>query len=366
MSFESGAISFRAFYCPGGLPEDAVERFSRQALPPIDTLSRAEISGWVTGRHMLDRNITEESAYSAGYLRLDLVRAERKIPPALLRAECTMEELAVMQADGKAFLKRADKSAIKKEVTERLLPSMPPSLTGIPIVYDSNAEILYAGATTEKQTDALLLTLQGTLAKTPVPITAETAAFKLAQFDAGTMLNPTSFSPELENPLAGREIGHDFLTWLWFFSEARGGMLNVGGEQYSAMIEGPLTFFLEGDGAHITFLRKGSPLVSTEAKTCLMSGKKLTAAKITLSRNKEMWSTTIDASEFVFRGFKIPKSEELDSISWFQQRMIGLGRFQTAFTAFYQKFLSERTNPDVWVATQKDIHKWVSERQTKK
>ena len=366
MSFESGAISFRAFYFPGGLPEDAVERFARQALPPIDTLSRGEISGWVTGRHMLDRNITEESAHSAGYLRLTLVKAERKIPPSLLRAECAMEELAVMQADGKSYLKRADKSAIKKEVTERLLPTMPPSLTGIPIVYDSNAEILYGGATTEKQTDALLLALQGTLAKTPVPITADTAAMRIAKLDTGTMLDPTSFSPDLEDPFAGRVIGHDFLTWLWFYSEARGGLLNVSGDQYGTMIEGPLTFFLEGNGAHITFLRKGSPLVSTEAKTCLMSGKKLTSAKITLSRDKEMWSTTIDASEFVFRGFKIPKSEELDSISWFQQRMISLGRFQKAFTAFYEKFLSERTNPEVWAATQKDIHKWVSSRETKK
>ena len=74
----------------------------------------------------------------------------------------------------------------------------------------------------------------------------------------------------------------------------------------------------------------------------------------------------VDAHEFVFRSFKIPKSEELDSISWFQHRMISLGRFQTAFTAFYRQFLTERTNPETWADTQKDIHKWVSTRQTKK
>lgn len=366
MGFESGAISFRAFYVPGGLPEDAVARFAKQAMPPINTLSRGEITGWVTGRHMLDRNITEESAYSAGYLRLTLVKAERKIPPALLRAECAMEELAVMQAESKDRLNRSERSAIKKEVMERLLPSMPPSLTGIPIVYDSNAEILYAGATSEKQTDALLLNLQGTLAKTPVPITADTAAFKLAKFDTGTMLNPTSMSPDLEDPLAGSVIGHDFLTWLWFYSEARGGTIKVGSDHYSVMIEGPLTFFLEGDGAHVTLLRKGAPLVSTEAKTALMSGKKLTSAKITVARNQEGWSTTVDASEFVFRGFKIPKDEELDSISWFQQRMISLSRFQKVFTEFYRIFLAERTNPEAWKPVQSNIHKWVSDRIAKK
>ena len=111
------------------------------------------------------------------------------------------------------------------------------------------------------------------------------------------------------------------------------------------MIEGPLTFFLEGDGAHITLLRKGSALISTEAKTALMSGKKLTSAKITIARNQEAFNTTIDASEFIFRGFKIPKLEDLDSISWFQQRMISLNRFQSVFTAFYRKFLDDRLNP---------------------
>jgi hypothetical protein len=132
------------------------------------------------------------------------------------------------------------------------------------------------------------------------------------------------------------------------------------------MIEGPLTFFLEGDGAHVTLLRKGSPLVSTEAKTALMSGKKLTSAKITLGRSAEQWTTTVDASEFIFRSLKIPKTEELDAISWFQQRMISLRRFQKAYLTFYEKFLSERTNPEVWAETQKDIHKWVSGREAKK
>jgi len=366
MGFESGSVSFRMFYLPGGLPIDTVEKFAKHAMPPINTLSRGEISGWVTGRHMLDRNITEETAYSAGYLRLTLVKAERKVPPALLNAECAMEQLAVMQAEGKDRLNRAEKSAIKKEVTERLLPNMPPSLVGIPIVYDKSARILFAGATTEKQTDALVINIQGALGVAPIPVTADTAALKIAKLDTGTMLEPTSFSPELEDPLAGCVIGHDFLTWLWFYSEARGGMLAVDGDEYGVMIEGPITFFLEGDGAHITLLRKGSPLVSTEAKTALLSGKKLTSAKLTIARGQEQWQTTVDASEFVFRGLKIPKSEELDSISWFQQRMISLRRFQSAFLAFYEKFLSERINAEAWSATQKDIHKWVSGRVAKR
>lgn len=365
MAFENGSISFRMFYLPNGMPRNFVSRFAKHALPPISTLSRGEISGWVTGRHMLDRNITAESACRSGYLRLTLVKAEKKVPDALLRAECAMEELSVMQAENKTSLNRSERIAIRKTVIDRLLPQMPPSLTGIPIVFDANTGILYAGATTDSQTDALLINLQGVLGVSPLPVTAETAAFLLKKTDA-KMLEPTSFSPELEDPLAGSVIGHDFLTWLWFFSETKGGTLSVEKEEYGVMIEGPLTFFLEGQGAHVTLLRNGAPVVSSEAKTALLSGKKLTSAKITLGRRQEQWSTTIDASQFIFRGFKIPKLEELDAVSWFQQRMISLDRFQKALNAFYKEFLDQRLDMNAWKKVQKEIHQWVSDRVAKK
>jgi len=61
-------------------------------------------------------------------------------------------------------------------------------------------------------------------------------------------------------------IGREFLTWLWFFSEARGGLVrfpDLG--EFSVMVEGSLTFFLEGAGAHEIVLRRGFPLLSAEA-----------------------------------------------------------------------------------------------------
>ena len=75
-----------------------IARFATNALPPLETLADGTIHGFVTGRHMLDRNITDDSATYGGYLRLALVQAEHKVPAKLLRAECKMEELAQMAA----------------------------------------------------------------------------------------------------------------------------------------------------------------------------------------------------------------------------------------------------------------------------
>ena len=65
MGFESGALSVSMFYLQRRLPEDMVASFAEHALPPIDTLGKGAIGGWVTGRHLLDRNITEDSAHVA-------------------------------------------------------------------------------------------------------------------------------------------------------------------------------------------------------------------------------------------------------------------------------------------------------------
>jgi hypothetical protein len=360
LAFESGSISFRMFELDGSLPRDYVKRFASHAPPPLETLGREPIGGWVTGRHLLDSAINDETAHLAGYLRLTLMKAEKKIPEALLRAECRMEELAEMQESG-AALKRQKRSEIRQEVSDRLFPTMPPTLTGLPMVYDPQHDALYAGAMSEKQVDAFVLAFREAAGRTPLPVTPAVAALKRKGVNARDVA-PASFSPEIEDELVGNSLGQDFLTWLWFFSEARGGLLATDDGEFGVMIEGPLTFVLEGNGAHEALLRKGSPLVSAEAKTSLLSGKKLKRAVLTMARGNDTWQAGVDADEFVFRGLKLPKGEQLDFVSRFQERMLALHAFQQAFLRFYDRFLEERGSAAQWKQTLREIRAWVSGR----
>ena len=365
MGFESGSVSFRMFYVPGGLPTDCVRRFAKHAAPPIQKLGREAINGWVSGRHLLDREIDEDNAFVGGYLRLTLMKAERKIPDALLRAECRIQELAELRAEGGASLKRERRVEIRKEIIERLMPNMPPMLTGIPMVYDGQSETLYAGATGEKQTDVLVQAVKEAVDKAPVPVTAASAAMRRKKVNVRD-LDPTSFSPELENELASDSLGQDFLTWLWFHSEAGGGLVDTDRGQFAVAIQGPLAFVLEGEGAHETLLRKGSPLVSSEAKTALLSGKKLISARLIVARGDEQWEGIFDAERFAFRSLKVPKGQPLDPISRFQERMVLLETFREGFFAFFDRFLADRADAAKWKPVQKSIHQWVAGRTTKR
>ena len=349
------------------LPADLLEKFAAHAAPPLKTMSTEPVQGWVGGRHLMDLPITEQNAYFGGHLRLILMKAERKVPTSLLRAECVMEEVAHMQAENKTFVDRKTRSEIRKEVMNRLLPQMPPTLKGIPFVLDERAGILYLGGTSENQLDAFCVHFQMTLGIDLIPVAADTAAAKRHQVKVAEW-SKTSFSPEVADDEMEDTPGLDFLTWLWFASEARGGIFKSKEHgDVGVAIEGPLLFTREGEGAHETALRKGLPTVSAEAKTALLSGKKLRRAKLLVARTDESWSGTFDATTFVFRSLKLPESKEvLDAPSRFQDRIQKIGVFREMFFELFDRFLADRTDTKKWNAVKKEIHQWAADRTTRR
>ncbi len=78
------------------------------------------------------------------------------------------------------------------------------------------------------------------------------------------------------------------------------------GQPAGVMIQCPLTFFMEGQGAHLMVLRHGEPLIASEAKTALLGGKKVQRARVILAIGEEPWSANVDAETFVMRGIKLP------------------------------------------------------------
>jgi recombination associated protein RdgC len=178
--------------------------------------------------------------------------------------------------------------------------------------------------------------------------------------------SPTSFSPEVEDSDASVSPGEDFLTWLWFLSEARGGTVALDSIGTTAiLIDGPLTFFSETGGAQEAVVRKGEPRLSAEAKTALLGGKKLRRAKLTLALDDERtWSTTLDAS-FAFRGLKLPEGEKLDAVSKFQERQIYLDQFRSGFFELYDRFCRDRVDSSAWSSTLAEMQTWIRDRKTR-
>ena len=364
MSFESGSIGVRAYFQPKDWPEDALERFARQAAPPLQQLGTHELHGWVGGRHLLDVPIDEDSGRYGGYLRLTLMQAERRVPPALFRAECMMEELAWMRAEGKAFVDRETRRRIRKMVMDRLQPGMPPTLRGIPMILDENERLLYTGALSDRQHDALVAGVRGALGVSLVPVTFETLVAARIRANVRNW-GPVSFTPEGPDAEGGVTPAEDFLTWLWFEIETDGGVFDVPQEGTAGVaLDGPLLFTVEGEtAAQEAVLRRGAPLSSAEAQTALIGGKKLRRARLTLSAPPRTWTATFDAAQFVFRGLKVTEPEErVDAVSLFQNRMSELGAFYRVMGGLVTRFARQRADADEWPKTRARIHAWTAKR----
>jgi len=365
MPFENGSISFRMFLGNQSLPEDAHEKFLANQAPSLDLTADTVATGWVTGRHLLDRQIDEETAFYGGYFRMALLQSQRRIPTSLLKAEMQLEELVHMATTGNEYVSRRDRSEIKRGVTDRLLPQMPPTLKHTPVVHEPNSNMLYASALSEKQCDEFNAFWRHTLGYSLIPLTPETVAKERHKAETAQWY-PVSFSPDVSEDLVDDVIGRDFLTWLMFYGEEKGGMINVPKVgDVGILIEGPLVFTMEGSGAHVTALRKGNPVQSAEATTCLASGKKLSKAKLTLVIHDQVWDCTLD-DQFCIRSLKLPEGEEdLDNLSRFMDRMKNVGVFCEMLLGCYDEFVKVRSNRDEWKkSVEPEIHKWVKNRKS--
>ncbi|MDD5708554.1 MAG: recombination-associated protein RdgC [Kiritimatiellae bacterium] len=363
MGFDSGNVSFRLFHLRQGFTRDAVERFAALAAPPIETLGRDPIQGWVSGRHLLDRDISEANSVFGAWMHLCLMRAERKIPEALLRAYCRIEEETERLARGTDMLPRQARAEIKTRVVEQLLPTMPPTLTGLPMALSFRDDLLLAGAMSDQQLDRFCPFFRETTGVMPLLLTAETIALLRRQVNATDLL-PSSFTPDqsVESDIE-ISLGLEFLTWMWFFWEREGGTFHLpdGGEPYGFMFEGPVMFFREGQGAHEAVLRKGSPLLSREAGIALYCGKKLKRAKFTLARGSRQWVATVDA-DFGIRALKLPQTEQPDPAGRFEERMLAIEEFWRAYMTLYDRFLDLRRQPAVWQQQVDGMRAWVAQR----
>jgi len=368
MAFEQGSLSFRMVAMPRPFGMDAVASFAQDAAGPVDAADESPRRGWVTGRHLLDTAITEASALYGGRFRLQLREIVRKVPTAILKAECKMEELAVCAANERTFLKASERAEIRQGVLERLLPKMPPSIKATPFVYEPGADHLYVAAMAETAFDVFNAALASTLGFGGFAADAAYLANDLANL-AEEDFAPASFAPDAKRRDGGEEgesahFGREFLTWLWSEAEARDGDVDAGeAGKVGILVEGPLGFEHEGAGAHSVVLSRGAPEVSAEAKTALASGKLLRHARLTFAADRETaWRFHFDADSFAVRAMQMPKGElRLDAASRFLDRMTLLDRWRDILLGLYGRFLALRRDPARWGKAAKAVREWVAE-----
>lgn len=361
MAFETGNPTIRLYKCGEEMSGTLVEAFRDKIAPPIETLSTSPIEGWVGWRHLLDRDLDEENCLFVPWLYVSRMRAEKKIPKALLRAYCKMAEAEEIKARNLEFLPAAARAEIREKTIDQLLPEMPPTLTGYGVVVDLATGTIYAETSSVKAAEAFADSFRATTGHSIAILSPQAVAVMRKGLNAND-LKPAAFTddPGASSP-TGCNLGLEFLTWLWYRWEKDGGKFETSrGEAMEFALDGPVAFFNEGKGAHNVVLRNGFPLQSREAGAALLCGKRVCKIRLAVSNGEQTWNTTID-SDFTFGSLRLPKDPGEPRQS-FHERMALIETFSEAVFSLFDIFLDERGDERAWKKTEAKMQAWSRER----
>ena len=164
-----------------------------------------------------------------------------------------------------------------------------------------------------------------------------------------------------------RFLGQEFLTWLWFKSDERGGTVYLPGTGDITLVFEKHMLLESGEGeAHEKIVCQGLQARLQEARTGLSMGKKLEQARIHLVLGEYEYHLTLKGSLFEFRSVKPPKTmegaDESDDPVAIEGRILDrIGLLETATRTIddlFRLFLKIRISPD-WRDEVKKIRSWV-------
>lgn len=164
-----------------------------------------------------------------------------------------------------------------------------------------------------------------------------------------------------------RFLGQEFLAWLWYKSEERGGSVELPGRGDVLVVfeKHMLLEFGEGDTSEKVICR-GLQTELREARAGLALGKKPEQARIMFGFNDREYHVTLTAAVFEFRNVKLPKtvaaSDEGDDPDAVEGRILErialIEELTGLVTDFFRMFLDVRAT-ESWADELVNMRKWI-------
>ncbi len=144
-------------------------------------------------------------------------------------------------------------------------------------------------------------------------------------------------------------LGEEFLTWMWYRLDTKGGDFDVGaGRSIAVAIDDFLAFAPRDDDETEQTLRKGLPTHSQEARTALRNGRRLRKAKLIVAEGPMQFGATLDGTSMCLSGIKLPDDSE-DCESQEDRNLERAAHFlhvHELVGQLYDLFLHDRLRPD--------------------
>jgi len=164
-------------------------------------------------------------------------------------------------------------------------------------------------------------------------------------------------------------LGQEFLTWLWFKSEERGGAIFLPGTGDIQVVFEKHMLLESGKGESLErLICKGLQTELQEARTGLLMGKKLERARIYLARGDYEWRLTLSATLFEFRNVSLPRTvspgdeSSSEPMAWEAGVLERIGMSEEVMHTIdelFRMFMKIRVQPE-WMYEKDGIKAWIA------
>jgi recombination associated protein RdgC len=158
--------------------------------------------------------------------------------------------------------------------------------------------------------------------------------------------------------------GREFLTWLWFKSEERNGMILIPGIGETEVQFVRRLVLESGDGEYSeSVVCQGMHADLKEGREALRQGKKIREARLQLTRDAATWEFTFKADRFEFQSLKMPvvmdSDEEQDNRDGrVLERIYLLETVVNCMDQLFALFVALRLS-ETWQQEQGRMEKWL-------
>ncbi len=312
MGLLKGTLTFTRYRLPGKLPRNFREFVDGQikayAFREGSSGTEEISSGWTGLENILDTKFEKADYLYGDYLLLSLRLDRKAVPPALLKLKLLEAERKLSGA-GRKRITKEQRDEIKERIRIELLSRAHPVPSFYDVCWSLSGNWLLFGSISAKPAEEFETLFKKTFDTGISPFVPwdekhmETKlAEQVASLKAGVFLDPgreeTSDAPAL---------GREFLTWLWFKSEERGGAVMIPDVGDVEVVVSRRLALESGDGEYSeTVVCQGLHADLKEGKAALREGKKVKEARLQLSLKTDQWEFTLKGDPFQFQSLKLP------------------------------------------------------------
>jgi len=378
MGIVNGTITFSRYQIIGTLPDNMREFVDAQiklfAFREATAVEHEHSVGWTSLENILDTNFEYANYSFAEYLAFSLRVDKKVIPPSLLK-------LKLLQAEKKLLSERETKKIFKeerRELKETVRLMLVQSTPSTPSFYEvcwnvTDKELLFCShsqKTGEEFEDLFKRTFNLSL----IPILPwtrerlpEDIAANLDRIVEDNFLKISSGKSVDSSPRDLSFLGREFLTWLWFKSEERGGTILIPDKGDIGLHFTRRMVLESGEGQYAERVAcQGYYADLKEGITALQKGKKIKEARLKLSVDSNEFEVTLKADKFQFQSLKPPPTlkfgeEEEEKEGRILERVYLIETVIRTMEQLFNLFLSHRTSPE-WISSEiPRIQKWMGD-----